>query len=164
MRRSFFLISAASIVAASTAIALLLQLHDSSIVVLHGSLFVSDSGRSHGGFEYNAEWEVMVEVDQGLGTMNLELTTGLGDALEKHEYRVEDISIESDRLTMKVEGQPIVLVWVDSDDIWNHMYDKYYIASWGGDAPLEELRGTISPTIFPGLADHYYVELRLRVE
>jgi len=164
MRRSFFLISAASIVAASAAIALLLQSHDSSILVLHGSLFVSDAGRSHGGFEYNAEWEVMVKVDHGLGTMNLELTTGLGDALEKHEYHVEDISVESDRLTMKVEGQPIVLVWVDSDEIWDHMYDKYYIASWGGDAPPEELRGTISPTIFPGLADHYYVELRLRVK
>jgi len=38
--------------------------------------------------------------------------------------------------------------------------DGYYIASWGGDAPNEEIRGAISPEVF-GLPDHYYVELRL---
>jgi len=36
------------------------------------------------------------------------------------------------------------------------------LASWGGDAPQNELSGSISPTIFPGLNSAWYVELRLR--
>ncbi|MBO3804313.1 MAG: hypothetical protein JTT11_10695 [Candidatus Brockarchaeota archaeon] len=163
MYRRILLVSAASVVAASAAVALLLRPLDSK-VTLRGSMFVSDAGRSHGGFEYNAEWEVTVEAEQGLGTMRLGLKVGLGDALEKHEYRVEGLSIEPGRLSMSLEGQPIVLVWLESDEVWDHAYDKHYVASWGGDAPPEEVRGSISPSIFPGLGGHYYVELRLRVE
>ena len=35
------------------------------------------------------------------------------------------------------------------------------IVSWGGFAPDNEIKGMISPIIFPGLPDFWYVELRI---
>ena len=48
-----------------------------------------------------------------------------------------------------------------NDEIWNHQFDNNYIASWGGFAPENEIKGVISPIIFPGLPDFWYVELRI---
>ncbi len=129
---------------------------------LYGSLFVSDAGQSHGGFEYNAEWTATLSLHGEEGVLKLDLNIGLGDALQKHEYKVSDVQIVAEQISMKVEGVPLILVWVENDKVWNGQYDSYYIASWGGYAPPEEMRGTISPKIFEGLAEHYYVELRLR--
>jgi len=36
--------------------------------VLVGSMFVSDAGRSHGGFEYNAEWNATLSIRGASGT------------------------------------------------------------------------------------------------
>ena len=126
-----------------------------------GSLFVSDAGRSHGGFEYNAEWDATLTIKGTTGNLKLTLRIGLGDVMTKHEYLVADFRRESDTVSMKIDGQTLVLIWVENDTIWNHEYDRYYIASWGSDSPRDEIRGTISPTIFTGLAPHYYEELRL---
>ncbi|MFP3951014.1 MAG: hypothetical protein ACLFVP_02565 [Candidatus Bathyarchaeia archaeon] len=87
------------------------------------------------------------------------LVIGLGDALEKHVYRFTDFQMSEDEISMRVEGQPVVLTWVEEDDIWNGEFNDYYIASWGGYAPPEEIRGMISADIFKGFAQHYYVEL-----
>lgn len=125
-------------------------------------MFASDAGKSHGGFEYNAEWNATLVVRDNTGTLKLELDIGLGDALKKHEYSVTEFIQDRDKVSMKVDGRPIVLVWVTSDEIWNHTYDAYYIASWGSDSPPEELRGEISSITFPGLGDSYYLELRLK--
>lgn len=65
-------------------------------------------------------------------------------------------------VSMKIEKVEVVLVWVESDVIRDHRYDNYYIAAWGSDAPVDEIRGVISPEILPELSSHYYVELRLR--
>jgi len=151
-------IIAATIIAAAT---LLLSQAPAS-TTLHGSLFVSDAGESHGGFEYNAEWNATLTAQDTAGTLKLALRIGLGDALEKHEYHITDVTIEPTKVSMKIEGRPLVLIWVEKDTVWDHAYDKHYIASWGGYAPPEEIRGTISPKTFPGLVDHFYVELRLR--
>ncbi len=129
---------------------------------LSGSLFVSDAGKSHGGFEYNAEWNATLDVSGSSGTLKLVLNVGLGDALNKHEFIVTDFTRDSTRISMKLDGHPVTLVWVEKDVIWDGKYDKYYIASRGNDSPLEEIRGSISPKDFPGLIDSYYVELRLR--
>lgn len=129
---------------------------------LDGSMFISDAGRSHGGFEYNAEYTATLGIRRGNGILQLALQTGLSDALEKHEYVVSNFELTSERLSMKVEGNQIILIWVNSDQIWDHQYDDHYIASWGSDAPPEEIRGTISPQIFLGLLPHYYIELRLK--
>ena len=162
MKRS--LLFAVTAIAAIIVVAavFLLQAFRPSPVGLHGSLFVSDAGQSHGGFEYNAEWNATLTVEDSTGNLKFVLDVGLGDALTKHEYRITDFIKESGKIRMRIDGQALVLVWIDNDAVWNRMYDNYYIASWGSDAPPEEMRGTISPKIFPGLADHYYVELRLR--
>ena len=162
MNRSLFLALAVTAIAVLVVGVLILQNYRASTVVLRGSLFVSDAGRSHGGFEYNAEWNATLTVDDTSGILKLALNIGLGDALTKHEYSIAEFKMEPNRISMRIDGQPLTLVWVENDTIWSHTYDGYYIASWGGDAPPEEMRGTISPKIFPGLVDHYYVELRLK--
>lgn len=131
-------------------------------MVLHGSFFVSDAGRSHGGFVYNAEWNATLTLEGRDGVLKLSLNVGLGDALEKHEFQVSDFAKDAGKMSMRIDGQPVVLIWQENDPVWGHAYDRYYVASWGGDAPLEEIRGTISPLIFPGLAPHHYVEMRLK--
>lgn len=162
MNRSLFLALAVTAIAVLVVGMLILQNYRASTVVLRGSLFVSDAGRSHGGFEYNAEWNATLTVDGTSGTLKLALNIGLGDALTKHEYSITEFEMEPNKISMRIDGQPLTLVWVENDTVWSHTYDGYYIASWGGDAPPEEMRGNISPQIFPGLADHYYVELRLK--
>lgn len=131
-------------------------------VNLSGTMFVSDAGQSHGGFEYTASYYVNLTITGKKGVLNLTLEIGLGDALEKHEYEVTDFSLSKDRLIMRIEGADLTLVWVENDTVWDHEYDNYYIASWGSESPQNEIRGNISPNIFPGLAQHYYVELRLK--
>ncbi len=127
-----------------------------------GSLFASDAGQSHGGFEYTATWTATLKVSGGSGTLAIALETGLGDAITKHEYAVTDFSSSADSLSMKLGGQTLVLPFQSKDNVWGGQFDGYYIASWGGDAPPGEVRGTISPTYFPGLGPLYYVELRLK--
>ncbi len=129
---------------------------------LTGSLFVSDAGRSHGGFEYNASWNAELTLSGSTGTLKLTLDVGLGDALTKHEFAVTDFARDNGSLSLKLDGQALRLVKVAQDTVWDGEFNGYYIASWGSDAPAAELRGTISPDMFPGLAPHYYVELRLR--
>ncbi len=143
-------------------VAILSQFIRPAGVVMHGSLFVSDAGRSHGGFEYNAEWNATLTVEGTSGVLRLVLKVGLSDALQKHEYRLTDFTRNATTISMRIDSQYLVLVWQDFDPVWNHTYDRYYVASWGSDAPPEEIRGTILPILFPGLVEHYYVELRLR--
>jgi hypothetical protein len=127
-----------------------------------GTFFVSDAGESHGGFEFTAEYKTEFDVTNGRGTLIITQITGLGDPLEKHVYSITDLKInELDRITMNIDENPVELVFVESDEIWNHQFDNNYIASWGGFAPENEFKGMISPTIFPGLPDFWYVELRV---
>ena len=142
--------------------------YELTVVFGTGSLHINDAGRSHGGFEYAAEYSV--EVSQGcngtvrtnhIAVLDFTLQIGLGDALSVHELRLK-LLYDRDRneVTLANESATIVLEKVAQDLIWNHAWDGYYVASWGGDAPEEEVRGQISPEIF-GLPSHYYVELRL---
>ena len=127
-----------------------------------GTFFVSDAGESHGGFEFTAEYLTEFDVKNGRGTLSITQISGLGDPLEKHVYSITDLKInELDRITMNIDDDPVELVFVESDEIWNHQFDNNYIASWGGFAPENEIKGMISPTIFPGLPDFWYVEFRI---
>lgn len=132
-----------------------------------GSMFVSDAGQSHGGFEYNAEWTADLIVVGDTGTLRLTLKTGLGDALTRHEYTVtefkkDDPTLCAQLISFSLNGNPVKLLSVPNDAIWNGQFNIYYIASWGADAPDEEIRGLIRPTYFEGLPDFWYVELRLK--
>jgi len=137
-----------------------------NVSFMDGSMFISDSGQSHGGFEFTASYNVSVSPDH-LSTkeqvhLSLALDVGLGDPLERHDLYLElSWQPETDSMQLRNSDVNISLVHVDNDTVWNKQYDGYYIASWGGDAPEEEMRGQISPLIF-GLPEHYYIELRLK--
>jgi len=120
MNRSLLFTLIVVVTAVSLAVVFLYGELYPSKAVLRGSLFVSGSGRSHGGFEYNAEWNATLTVEGTTVTLGLVLHVGLGDIFDKHEYRIESFSMDSSTVNI------------------------------------------ITPTIFPGLADTYYVELRLR--
>ncbi len=127
-----------------------------------GSLFVSDAGRSHGGFEYTAQWNATLTLSGSDGTLTMNLSTGLGDALTTHDFSVTRFSRNATTVSMLLDGKSLVMEWVSADRVWNGTYDRYYISSWGSDAPPNELIGRISPAMFPGLVSSWYVELRLK--
>jgi hypothetical protein len=130
-----------------------------------GSMFISDAGQSHGGFEFTASYNVSIYPIHTSAReqvhVSFVLDVGLGDPLERHDLYVELSWLPpTDEIQLRNGDVNISLIHVDNDTIWNRQYDGYYIASWGGDAPEKEMRGQISPLIF-GLPEHYYVELRL---
>jgi hypothetical protein len=133
-----------------------------SQTTMTGSMFVSDAGKSHGGFEYTASWNATLDVAGSTGTLNLILNVGLGDSLTKHQFAVTDFAKNSTSVLMKIDGRPVTLAWIENDPVWNGTYKHYYVASWGGYAPENEIRGIISPEDFSGLTSFWYVELRLR--
>lgn len=127
-----------------------------------GTFFISDAGESHGGFEFTAEYKTEFDVTNGRGNLIITQIIGLGDPLEKHVYSITDLNIKkNNKITMNIDNYPVELIFVRSDEIWNHQFDNNYIASWGGFAPENEIKGVISPIIFPGLPDFWYVELRI---
>lgn len=129
----------------------------------NGSLFVSDAGQSHGGFEYTASWNATMRVVGTSGVLNLTLNTGLGDALNQHSFKVTDFKVSlPDNISFKLGEFPVNMINVTHDEIWNGTFDNYYAASWGGYAPYSEIIGNINPAAFPGLVSFWYVELRLR--
>ena len=127
-----------------------------------GTFFISDAGESHGGFEFTAEYKTEFDVTNGRGNLIITQIIGLGDPLEKHVYSITDLNIKkNNKITMNIDNYPVELIFVKSDEIWNHQFDNNYIASWGGFAPENEIKGVISPIIFSGLPDFWYVELRI---
>ncbi|MGQ9680238.1 MAG: hypothetical protein ACUVV4_05680 [Candidatus Bathyarchaeia archaeon] len=160
MKRWLTILSIAALIIIGVAYAITVCLQPE--LLLSGSLFVSDAGRSHGGFEYNAEWNATLNIRGSSGVLELVHNIGLGDALTKHRYDVTEFKMDDEKITMKIERETVTLILVENDEVWDHAFDDFYIASWGGDAPLEEIRGVIKPLMFQGLSEHYYVELRLR--
>ena len=132
--------------------------------VYSGSLFVSDAGQSHGGFEYTASWDAVMKISGKAGVLDLTLNVGLGDVLTKHHFNITQFALDpsTKQLSFVIDGIPISMVNLAHDQIWNGTYDGYYVASWGGYAPAEEKIGSIAPSAFPGVADFWYIELRLR--
>jgi hypothetical protein len=101
-------------------------------------------------------------VTNGIDTLTITQITGLGDPLEKHVYSITDLKIKKfNKITMNIDEYPVELIFVKNDIIWNHQFDNNYIASCGGFAPENEIKGMISPIIFPGLPDFWYVELHI---
>ncbi|MFQ5910100.1 MAG: hypothetical protein ACE5IJ_05185 [Thermoplasmata archaeon] len=129
---------------------------------LAGSFFISDSGEPKGGFEYTAEYNATLFVTESYGTLLLNQTGGLGDALTKHLFPVSCLCLEGEVVTFGLEGNNVVLVWDPIDPVWDGNYSDHFIASWGAEAPAEAKRGSIQASHFPGLPSHYYVELRLK--
>ncbi len=129
-----------------------------------GTFFVSDAGESHGGFEYTASWNATMKVIGSNGLLNLTLNVGLGDALKQHIFEITQFQSykSNNSLSFAIGQNKIVMTNITHDTIWNGTFDNYYTASWGGYAPPSEIIGIITPQAFPGLANFWYVELRLR--
>lgn len=141
-----------------------------SVDFVSGSLFVSDAGSSHGGFEMTVEYAILMSPAEGdkmrsgdRVILEFRLQTGQGDPIGEHVLEMRlTYDTSADEITLEKAKTRLVLPHFDTDAVWGGRYDGHYIASWGGDAPEEELRGDISPRFF-GLPDHYYVEMRLKL-
>lgn len=127
---------------------------------LEGSLYINDCGTAKGGFEWAGEYRARLEVFNGSGTLYLEQTTGFGDPLTNHNLKVEDFKMGDTKIEMKINGSRAVLIWIEKDKIWNGEYNFHYIGN-NSRNPSEKI-GDLNPSSFPGLMDHYYVEMRLR--
>jgi len=129
------------------------------------SFYCNDCGEPHGGFEYCGSFYANITLDNSVGELILELKIGIGDPLQKHVYNLEFIKgIKKDRIEFLLEGEPLVLEWVEEDLVWNK-WDNHYIASYSVGLPPEDGGrdgfGIIHPDMFPGLVSWYYVELRI---
>lgn len=141
-----------------------------SITFIGGSMFVSDAGSSHGGFEMNVEYSLNISPTKGNvmysgSIVKLEIVheIGLGDPIESHELEMKmTYDPFTDEIILQKTKTRIEFVYVEQDLVWNGQYDDHYIASWGGYAPQDEIRGSIRPSFF-GLPAHFYVEMRLDV-
>lgn len=181
------LLAVSVVILATIAIAMRPPEEKGTFKLADATMFISDAGSSHGGFEFTASYNITFapasalppiqgEIPMGafrdsivceegeLIYLRIMLSVGLGDPLEVHGlYVYFDYLPGEDSVVLAKGGTVIELVKVDQDVVWNHTYDGYYVASWGGYAPDEEIRGSITPALF-GLPEHYYIELRLTAE
>lgn len=127
----------------------------------YGSFYTNDSGEPKGGWEYTQEYYANLTIDKGIGRLVLEVKPGLGDYLKKHEFFIILNEVNSEEMELLISGQKVVLEWVENDEVWGNKWDDHYIASFGVNMQEDEILGNIKPGLFPGLMDHYYVELRL---
>ncbi len=137
---------------------------------VEGSMFISDAGTAQGGFDFTATYTVSLTgtdplcewvFDDRPAFLSLSLEVGLDDPLSIHGFMCV-VHLSTDHATLVLDGTSvdITLVYVSSDAVWDGEFNGRYIASWGGYASEEEIRGGISPVQF-GLPEHYYIELRL---
>ncbi len=121
-------------------------------VILAGSLNFNDSGQHHGGWEATCNWNVSLAVKAGSGILVVTPEPDLmnGEILLKWSYHISAFQITEEQIVMAIDGHPVVLEFVENDTIWDRFHNHYICA-------IPDL----SPTIFPGLMSHYYVELRL---
>jgi hypothetical protein len=121
-------------------------------ITLAGSLNFNDSGQHHGGWEASCQWNVSLTVKSGLGLLVVTPEPDLmnGEVLLKWSYRISGFQITEEQIVMAIDGHPVILEFVENDTIWNRYHNHYISAT-----------PDLTPTIFPGLMSHYYVELRL---
>ena len=82
------------------------------------------------------------------------------DKITKHEYLVILKEYSPSNIVLLIDCKKVVLEWIKYDEVWNKWHN-HYIASFGINMDKDEKIGKIKPNIFPGIYDHYYVELRL---
>lgn len=127
---------------------------------LEGSFYTNDSGSAKGGFEWAGEYKASIEIVDGVGTLYLQQISGLGDPLSEHSLNVEDFKMDDSKIEMKINGFKAILLWTEKDRIWDGKYNFHYIGN--NSEVISERIGSLNPASFPGLPEHYYVELRLK--
>ncbi len=117
-----------------------------------GTLYYNDSGESHGGFEGACQWNVTLRVRGSIGVLLVTPAIGYmnSDRLKKWVFFIASFDVNSQKITMSIDGRFVELFFTNNDSVWN-TYHNYYINAYPD----------LDPTIFPGFLDHYYVELRL---
>ncbi len=127
-----------------------------------GSFYVNEAGSPKGDSNYTATYIANLTTMNGVGVLLLVYDSGDGDQLAKLMFNVSGCcAVEEDAIKLTLEGNDITLDWIAEDLVWEGNYSNHFIASWGPEADPEEDRGSILALHFPGLAEDYYVELRL---
>ncbi len=144
---TFILVFTTSLVAAGTFIYV-----NQPDIILTGSFYFNDSGEHHGGWEATCLWNVSltVKADFGLLVVTPEPDFMANEMLLKWIYHIGEFQITEEQIVMDIDGHPAVLEFVENDTIWNRYHNHYISAT-----------PDLSPTIFPGFLNYYYVELRL---
>ena len=127
-----------------------------------GSLYVNEAGNPKGDSNYTATYIANLTTMNGVGALLLMYDSGDGDQLAQHAFNVSGFCAEEDAIRLTLEGNDITLDWIAEDLVWEGNYSNHFIASRGPDADSEEVRGSIFARYFSGLAEDYYVELRLQ--
>jgi len=126
-----------------------------------GNFYVNDSGRSHGGFEYTQGYEATMTVTDNKGELKITYPrSGLGDKLDRHNFKITDFEGTDEYLKFKIDNRNIKMVYVEEDNIWNGDYNNYYFANRTTEE--SEALGTLHYEVFYGLKSTYYLELRLK--
>ncbi|GEM_PF-3475192 len=132
---------------------------------LSGTLFVSSAGSFTPGdlqSYVSATYNVTLSAASGNGTMSLSILDNGTDILQQHGFVVSDFVLTPNNLTMAFSGVSVNLGWINNGTIWKAL-NETYIAAAGPNAPASQLRGSISPTDFPGVPSGDYVILSLSI-
>lgn len=126
----------------------------------NGTFYANDCGESHGGFEWAGEYSARLEISGDEGTLEVLLTQGIGDPLQKHLYSVRHFAEAGGNMSFTLEGRSSQLIRIDNDSIWDGRFNSYYTGTKSAN-PAERI-GKLPIEIFEGLRPHYYIELRLK--
>ncbi|MFX1424707.1 MAG: hypothetical protein ACFFB2_20490 [Promethearchaeota archaeon] len=137
----------------------------SEFIVFEGSMFSSDAGISHGGFEwtasYTARWSISKKFFNGI--LNLTLDKGLGshfnNGVNSVEIPITDFFFNGSAISFINQDFQVILDFVEYDTIWGGTYNNQYIAIQSLNS--SEICGSIDPLMVPGFIEWFYIELRL---
>jgi len=144
---------------------ILLTNPQSDLVVFEGSMYASDAGISHGGFEwtasYNTHWSISRKSSNGV--LNITLDEGLGslfpNGVNSIEISLVDFFFNGSAISFWIQNNQVILNFVEYDTIWDGTYNSQYIAIQSLNS--SEICGSINPLLVPGFIEWFYVELRL---
>jgi hypothetical protein len=141
---------------------LLINSSSTTTTSMTGVLLADDSGQFNGLGGHVTTYNVTLAANGGVGSMNLTLIGNGTDIIQNHIYDVSGLTLSPYNLTMTLNGQAVNLGWISNSTVWK-AYNNSYIASTGPAAPPDQLYGSISPSLFPGIKSNDYLALILTI-
>ena len=123
-----------------------------------GAFYANDCSVSHGGFEWAADYDARMTIKGSRGHLELTLIIGLGDYLEKHEFKITSFEESYERLTFKIQRKRATLIYTEVDSIWSGTYNNHFIGN--NSIKESEKIGQLPIEVFKGYKSHFYVEMR----